>query len=232
MTPNNNNTPTADWSVIFDVDGTMVNNSRYHKNAWIELGHRHDIGIDEEFYMTHIHSKSNVDIAYTVFADMVGVEKGLALGEEKGAIYREMYRPDVKEMPGFTNLIKQLTAIGVQCAAASNSPKPNIDMVLEELNLAHHFKVIIDNGQVKQGKPDPEMFLTAAKQMNTPPARCIVVEDSISGYLAAEAANMPYIVITAGSYIPDLKKAKKASALHKDFTTVTIEKLKNHLTSQ
>jgi len=224
--PKKNLNEKPEWAMIFDVDGTMVDNSKYHESAWIELGKRHNIPIDHNFYMKNIHSKSNIDVAHDVFKEMVGLEKGLSFGVEKGAIYRQMYRPVLREIPGFTNLIKILSSMNVPCAAASNSPRPNIDMVLEELKIENCFCAVIDNSQVKKGKPDPEMFLAAAEKMQVHPSKCIVIEDSISGFKAAENAKMPYIVITVGANQKDLKYAVNPKAMHKDFTTLTIEELK------
>lgn len=217
------------WAVIFDVDGTMVDNSRYHEKAWIELGRRHGIPIDHNFYMNSIHSKSNINVANDVFADMVGLEKGLSFGLEKGAIYRELYRPLLKEIAGFTAFLRKLCSAEAACCAASNSPRPNIDMVVEELDIGDCLNCIIDNGMVKRGKPDPEMFLAAADKMRVSPAKCVVIEDSVSGFAAAESAEMPYVVITAGASPEDLPKAVNARAVHRDFTDITVGELKSFL---
>jgi HAD superfamily hydrolase (TIGR01509 family) len=210
----------ARWGVIFDVDGTMVDNAAYHANAWIELGRRHGLPITGEYYRTHIHARSNDKNVQGLFAGRATPEMVEKIGSEKEAIYRDSFRPVIAEIPGLTNLLKAFNAGGIPCAAASNSPRENVDMVLDELDIRKYFSVVIDRGQIARGKPDPEMFLTAAARLGLGPERCLVVEDSHSGFKAAENAGMKYIVITAGADEEELKQAARAAAMHHDFTRI------------
>ncbi len=226
MSPISKKVPPHRWAVIFDVDGTMVDNSSYHEMAWIELGRRHNIAIDHRFYMDNIHSRSNIHVAHDVFAEMVGLEKGLLFGVEKSAIYRQLYRRHLREIPGFTKLLRSLRSQGIACCAASNSPRANIDMVIEELAIQDCISYIVDNSMVKKGKPSPEMFLAAAAALGVASCNCVVVEDSVSGFKAADNAGMSYIAITVGANAKDLPFAATARAVHHDFTTVTVEQLR------
>ncbi|NIA17291.1 MAG: HAD-IA family hydrolase, partial [Planctomycetes bacterium] len=170
----------SQWAVIFDVDGTMVDNMQYHESAWIELGRRHGLAIDHKFYLENIHSRNNDQTARKHFAPALGIEKALALGEEKEKIYRETYRHLVREIPGLTDLLGKLERLNVSCAVASNSPTDNVNMILEELGIKQFFKVVMDYTQISKGKPDPEILLTAAERLGVAADRCVVVEDSIS----------------------------------------------------
>ena len=220
----------ATWAVIFDVDGTMVDNVQFHQQAWIELGKRHDIPIDDSYYRTHIHARSNDRIVRTLLGDGATPQAIDKYGSEKETIYRETFRPHAKEIPGLTALLKDLAANSIPCAAASNSPKGNVDMVLEELGIAGYFDFIIDNDQVTKGKPNPEILLTCAEKLALPPSRCIVMEDSLSGFKAAQNAPMPYIVITTGADEKDFPHATNAKAFHQNFTTINTKYLKALLT--
>lgn len=217
------------WAVIFDVDGTMVDNMDYHENAWIELGRRHNLAIDHEFYIEKIHSRNNDDTIRKHFAPTLGTAKALTLSEEKERIYRETYRPVIKEIPGLTSLLVELAELGIFCGVASNSPPDNVGMVLDELGIKHFFNVIVDYTQTSKGKPDPEILLRTAEKLGVAVGRCVVVEDSISGFRAAERAQMPYIVITAGAYKNELKHASGAKAVYEDFTGIRVEHLQNCL---
>jgi len=179
------------WAVIFDVDGTMVNNIAYHQKAWIEFGRRNGITIDEDYYRRNIHSRGNNDIVRNNFPHLIkegSGKNGESVAAEKEMIYREMFRPVVTEIAGLRRLVEELHAAGVPMAAASNSPGGNVEMVLSELGIEKFFEVVIDCEQVRRGKPDPEIFLTAAEKMDIEPGRCVVVEDSISGFEAARRA--------------------------------------------
>ncbi|MBN1457494.1 MAG: HAD family phosphatase [Sedimentisphaerales bacterium] len=218
-------TESAKWGVIFDVDGTMVDNAPYHQQAWIELGKMYELPIDKEFYNKHIHARSNVMIAKILFGDDTSMEKIKKVGAEKEIIYRKNYRPIIKEVSGLTVFLKMLNDNGVSCGAASNSPRENVDMVLDELNIRKYFKAVIDHDKVSRGKPDPEVLLTTAKTMGVAADKCIVFEDAPFGFQAAERANMPYVVITEGANGEDLSEPYNPNAVHKDFTTVTLEEL-------
>ena len=217
-----------EWAVIFDVDGTMVNNLKYHQLAWIELGRRYNLPIDKDFYREKIHSRAYQDIINNNLAHLIEAKDATAIYEEKEAIYREMFAPAVAEIPGLKKLLEELDSLAVPCAIASNSPAVNIDMVLEKLELTHIFKVIVDCMQVLNGKPDPEIFLKASQKLSVPPNRCIVIEDSISGFKAACRAKMRYIAITAGADESN-RAASGASAIHEDFTTITASALENYI---
>jgi beta-phosphoglucomutase family hydrolase len=214
----------AHWGVIFDVDGTMVDNAQYHQAAWTELGARYGKSITSQFYQEHIHAHTNDSIVRTLFGD-VSSEQIAKISNEKEIIYRASFRPAIKEIPGLTNLLKALKNDAVPCAAASNSPEANVDMVLDELNLSQYLDVVINNDQVERGKPDPEIFLTAAVGLHIQPQRCVVFEDSISGFKAARRAKMPCIAITA-RHDNQIHKLIAPPRAYKDFTTITLQELK------
>ena len=207
------------WAVIFDLDGAMVDNALFHQNAWIELCKRHDIDITPEYYRTYIHAKCNERNVKTLFGDNVSDDLIGQISFEKETIYRDTYRPVIKEIFGLTALLEKLNAARVPIAVASNSPKANVDFVLDELDIRNFFDVILDRDQVTTGKPNPEGLLTVASQLNIPASACIVIEDSPSGFKAAQNADMPYVAIKAGS-AQDWQQAQNAAAIYEDFTTI------------
>lgn len=209
------------YAAIFDVDGTMVDNANYHQNAWITLGERYDLAITPEYYLANIHSRSNDKNVRKLFPNADSDEFINRISDEKESIYRSDFRPVLKEIPGLTNLLRELSLQNIPCAAASNSPKANVDMVLDELNIRKYFSVIVDRDQVTTGKPNPEILLNTAKKLAKPPQNCIIFEDSLSGFKAAQNAKIPYIVITAGAIKEELKHAKNPLATYHDFTTIT-----------
>lgn len=214
------------FAAIFDIDGTMVDNAGFHEAAWIELSRRHGKLISAEFYRANIHARSNERNVPVLFGESCSPEFIGKISSEKEQIYRDMFRPAMEELPGLTGLLKALNDRSIPCAAASNSPKDNVDMVLDDLGIRKYFRAVVDRDQVDVGKPHPEIFLVAARKLGFPPDRCIVFEDSASGFAAADAANMPYVVITAGASPEDVKLAVNAKAMHRDFSTVAPDDLK------
>ena len=202
----------------------MVDNAQYHQAAWTELGARYGKSITSQFYREHIHAHTNDSIVRTLFGD-VSNKQIAKISNEKEIIYRASFRPALKEIPGLTNLLKALKNDAVPCGAASNSPQANVDMVLDELNLRQYLDVVINNDQVERGKPDPEILLTAAAGLGIQTERCVVFEDSISGFKAARRAKMPCIAITPR---PDRQILEFIAGprTYRDFTTITLAQLK------
>jgi beta-phosphoglucomutase len=217
----------SDWAVIFDVDGTMVDNARYHEAAWVELGRRHGFGITPDFYRQRIHARSNDRNIRTLLGESASEADIRRLGDEKEQIYRDRFGPVIKEIAGLTNLLAALSAEGVACGAASNSPKPNVDMVLDGLDIRRYFRAVINRDMIRVGKPDPEMFLRISAELSVKPERCVVLEDSASGFLAAERAGMPCIAIAIGADPKDIQTAAHLAAVHQDFTTLSPDLLRS-----
>jgi beta-phosphoglucomutase len=211
----------SDWAVILDVDGTMVDNARYHETAWIELGRRHGFGITPDFYRQRIHARSNDRNIRALLGESASEADIRRLGDEKEQIYRDRFGPVMKEIAGLTNLLMALSAEGVACGAASNSPRANVDMVLDGLEIRRYFRAVIDRDMIRVGKPDPEMFLRVSNDLSIEPRRCIVLEDSASGFLAAQRAGMPCIAIAHGADPEDIRSADHLAAVHRDFTTLS-----------
>ncbi len=217
---------TKSCAVIFDVDGTMVDNGRYHESAWIELGRRHGFPITRDFYRRKIHARSNDRNIRLLLGETAGEEDVRCLGDEKEEIYRENFRPVMKEIAGLTDLLRGLQKAGIVCAAASNSPKANVDMVLDGLRIRQYFRAIVYRDLIRIGKPDPEIFLTVCRQLSMACRRCVVLEDSASGFLAAHRAGMPCIAIAQGADPEDIQTADNLIEVHQNFTTLTSDHLR------
>ena len=215
------------WAVLFGVDGTMVDNRGFHEQAWIELGRVHDVVITPEIYRRHIHSRPNDGNVRFLFGDNDPAAIG-RLSDQKEEIYRAMYRPVLRAIDGLSRLLEALADAGVPCAAVSNSPAANVGMVLDDLAIRRHFRLVLDVSQVSRGKPDPEILYRAAEILGVTPGRCVLLEDSISGFGAAEAADMPYVVISAGADPDELPRAASARAVHHDFTSLTVGELRKY----
>lgn len=222
----------ADWGVIFDLDGTMVNNTSYHRQAWFELCKQHNIPMDMDLYRRKVHARSNDKIVPNLFGDGVDQAFIRQIEDEKETLYRRLYRPVMKPTAGLLPLLNALRAADIPCGTATNSPKDNVDFILDGLNLRPYFKSVFYRDHVKHGKPDPELLLKTAEGLGLPPNRCILFEDSASGFKAARTAGMPYIVITAGGDPNELKEAYDAATVIEDFTHITVDDLPAFLTSR
>lgn len=213
------------WAVIFDVDGTMVDNSRCHLEAWLEFGRQKGFDITEEYYDKHIHSRSNENIMRRLCGEDIEHDKAWEMSMLKEVLYRQMFAPVMKEIAGLGALLKDLKQADVLIAAASNSQQDNVNFVIDGLGIGEYFDVIVHRDMVKVGKPDPTLFLMTVERLGIDKSKCIIVEDSISGFKAAENAGMDYVVVTAGADPEELKYATTARGIYVDHTEMSVEKL-------
>ncbi|MCE5187064.1 MAG: HAD family phosphatase [Planctomycetaceae bacterium] len=210
-----------EFGVIFDIDGTMVNNTPYHRQAWFDLCRRYNIPMDHDSYHQKIHAHSNDYIVPALFGPDVDHAFIRRIENEKESLYRQTFKPFMKPTPGLIDLLEKLRQASIPCAAASNSPKENVDFVLDELNVRHLFTAITFRDLVSVGKPHPELFLKAAEGLALAPHRCLVFEDSASGFQAARAAGMSYVAITFCADPHELTEAHDAAAVRRDFIDLT-----------
>ena len=134
-----------------------------------------------------------------IFAILLGREvsksEGLRLEAEKERIYRDLFRPHRKLLPGLRRLLGELKTHAVPMALATSAPTSNVDFILDGLKARSFFDTVVDASQITHGKPHPEIFLTAAVRLGAAPRNCVVFEDSILGVKAARRAGMPVIGI-------------------------------------
>ena len=96
-------------------------------------------------------------------------------------------------MAGARELLAQLLTAGFRLAVGSSAPPENVDLTLAEMNIRHLFGAVVNGQDVTRGKPDPQVFLLAARRLDVPPRRCVVVEDAPVGIAAAKAAGMAVV---------------------------------------
>src|SRR5208337_5315730 len=115
----------------------------------------------------------------------------------KEELYRYLIRKNgISPLPGVVGWVYRLHEQGWLQAIASSAPRPNVEVVLEGLGAAHCFQAIVSAEDVRRGKPDPDVYLTAASRVGVSPDRCIVVEDAIAGIEGARRAGMRSIGVS------------------------------------
>lgn len=182
-------------AVIFDMDGTLVNNMNFHQRAWIDFLKTYNVNITEEEF----HEKNHGTITEVVprfFSKKLSFEEIVRLGQEKEQLYRDLYRPHLKPIDGLIDFLDKLKEANTRIGLATAGDVPNIDFTIDGLGIRHYFSTITGSEEVKRGKPDPEVYLVTASKMNIDPANCLVVEDTISGIKAGLAAGMQVMAVT------------------------------------
>lgn len=181
-------------AALFDMDGTLVNNTPVHIRAFEIFCERYGVR-DWQQKLGQAYGMGNDDIMRLIMPAEVIREKGFAaLAEEKESLYREIYAPEIQPLPGLIDLLEKLRAAGVRCAVGSSGYKPNVDFVLEKCGIEKYFDIRISGDMVSHCKPDPEIYLTAAAGLGVAPSDCVVYEDAQAGFEAARHAGAGYIV--------------------------------------
>ena len=102
----------------------------------------------------------------------------------------------MKLLPGCENFILELHNMGIPTAIATAAPVENVDFVLDNLNIRRYFKSVLHSGDVRKGKPDPEVFIRSAVNLDLLIEDCVVFEDSVVGAETALNAGCPCVVVT------------------------------------
>ena len=151
------------------MDGTLVANSPVHIRAFEIFCARYGV-TDWKEKLANGFGMGNDDIMRLVMPGEVIREKGLAaLADEKEAIYREIYAPDIRPVEGLKELLERLRAAGIPCAVGSSGCKANVDFVLDSCAIRPYFDAAISGDMVSRCKPDPEIYLTAAAALGVSP---------------------------------------------------------------
>lgn len=209
-------------AVIFDMDGVIVESEYAHIEAERQTFLKHDIRISPK--ELHKYTGTTARIMLTDLIKKYGIDTTFEeIFREKEEILFKLLKKDLHPTKGIIDLLKELKKENVKLAIASSSHGRLIKHVLAGLDIAHFFESIIGAEDIMHSKPDPEIFLKSAKQLNVDPAECVVVEDAKLGVEAAKKAGMKCIGYrNPNSGNQDLSKA---DIVISDFSKLRINEL-------
>jgi beta-phosphoglucomutase len=215
-----------DFSVIFDMDGVIVDNHVYHERAWkIFAGNHNKILKTEDFYK-HF-GGTNREILNDLFGPGLSDDKIKSLAREKEEIYRRIYSTEIKAVNGLERLLISLKDNNIKTAIATSAPLLNVEFVLRETSLSDYFNAVVHDSMISHSKPHPEIYLKTAQALNREPRKCIAIEDTIKGIESARSAGMKVIGI-ATTYPVD--KLKIAGMCIENFNELDTDKLDSIIT--
>ncbi|MFP4090721.1 MAG: HAD family hydrolase [Cyclobacteriaceae bacterium] len=211
-------------ALIFDMDGVIVDNHRYHLKSWLQFFEKHGISMTEKEYKQKVNGRTMGEILPKILDRKMSKEEIMKLGGQKEHVYRDLYAPDIRPVEGLPQFLEELESRNIPHAVATSAPTPNVDFTMERTGLRRFFPTIIDDTMVTKGKPDPEVYLTAAKALDMPPERCVVFEDAILGIQAGKNAGMK-VVGVATTHSREELEAEDTDYVIDDFTGLSMEKL-------
>lgn len=212
----------AQIAALFDMDGVIVHTNPYHKKAFKIFLDKYDISISDQELKDHVYGRTNEEIFPYIFGDKYTEEKGKEWADEKEAMFRDLYKEDVEPVSGLLDFLDELQRRKIKAAVGTSAPVENLDFIMDSLDLRHYFDAFLHSANVSKGKPDPEIYLKAAEQLNVDPNSCVVFEDSVAGVKAGLNAKMK-VVAVATTHTPE--EFEGAHLVIEDFEGLTMERL-------
>lgn len=207
---------------IFDLDGVIVNTVPLHFKAWQRMFEEYGHKFTMDDYLAKVDGRPRLEGAAAILTELNSDEIEKA-GTKKQGYYLELLDAEPVEIfASSVKLIRELKEIDVKLAGASSSK--NAVRILKKINLYGLFDANVSGADFEKGKPDPEIFLTAAARMGVKPHECVVFEDAKSGVEAALAGGFYCIAIDRHANPQALKGADK---LVKDLSELTVEDILN-----
>lgn len=169
---------------IFDLDGVLVDTIPLHYAAWKRMFDEYGYEFDESIYRQKVDGRPRLDGVRNVMFDL-SLEDAIEAGNCKQGYYMDMIKQGrLQSFATSISFLKALKSRGIVLAAASSSV--NAQAILEEIGVLSDFGIVVTSADITHGKPDPEIFLTAAKSIGLSADECVVFEDAESGVEAAK----------------------------------------------
>ncbi|PTQ99643.1 HAD superfamily hydrolase (TIGR01509 family) [Mucilaginibacter yixingensis] len=212
-------TTTTPKALIFDLNGTMINDMDFHSRAWYHLLNDE---LGGNFTWKEVKQNmygKNPELLVRMFGpDRFTQAEMETLSVEKEKRYQKEYLPQLTLLPGLMEFLEKAHQAGIPMAIGSAAIPFNIDFVLDNLNIRHYFKAIVSADDVLLSKPHPETYLKVAAMLQVNPADCLVFEDVPKGGEAANNAGMKCVILTTTHEEHEFKYLPNVLHFAADFT--------------
>jgi HAD superfamily hydrolase (TIGR01509 family) len=192
-------------AVLWDMDGVLADTTALHYATWEQALTRLGLPFDKQKFQD-IYGLKNHDLLPRLVGkplDPIYVEQVAA---QKELAFRQTLAGQIQPLPGVLEWLERFNVWHCKQAVASSAPPENVETLVDELGLRKYFSTLVTPGSLP-GKPDPAVFLLAARQLDAVPQNCLVIEDSIPGVEAAHRAMMKCIAVTTTNPPEALQKA-------------------------
>jgi HAD superfamily hydrolase (TIGR01509 family) len=217
------------WGAIFDWDGVIIDSSTHHEESWERLAAETGHSLPPGHFKRGFGMKNE-----RIIPDLLGwsfdPDEIRRLSLRKEVLYREIVQEwGIAPLPGVVMWLDRLRDLQIPCAIGSSTHRLNIDTGLSILGFMDRFASVVTAEDVRTGKPDPEVFLTAAARIRVPPERCVVFEDALVGIEAAHRGGMQVVAVATTNPIDLLETADVA--VHR-LDELTVDQLASRLASK
>jgi beta-phosphoglucomutase len=180
-------------AVIFDMDGVLIDTYQAHFQSWQQMAAESGVSMTEPQFAQSFGRTSREIIGSLWGPGRFQAAEIARLDARKEELFRRIIAADFPRMPAARELLVALHRAGFLLAIGSSAPPENVDLALDRMEAESLFEAVVTGQDIRRGKPDPQVFLTAAARLRVPPEWCAVVEDAPAGIAAALAAEMTAI---------------------------------------
>lgn len=196
----------ADFVLIFDLDGVIADTGDLHEKAWFSYCEKYNIHITSKLFRKQLFGRSNKETFKILLNREIDDNELSSIVNEKESFFRKLASGNLTPVKGLVNFLDMAEKTGISMSVASSAPLINVEFTLEQTGTARYFRTITSAEEVINSKPNPDIFLLAAKKMGTPANKCLVFEDSFAGIEAAEKAGMKLITLATTHSQEELPK--------------------------
>jgi len=192
---------------IFDMDGVLIDSGVWHRAAWQAL--LAEMGLDParpDFWRLTI-GRPGEEAVPLLLGKTLPDREARRLARRKRDLYVELARGGLRAVEGAPAFIEHLARRGIPRAVGTSASRMDVERMLGAVGLRRHFEVVVTSEDVRLGKPDPEVYVLAARRLGAAPGACVVFEDSVVGIQAARRAGMRAIGVTTAYGEEELRAA-------------------------
>ena len=214
-------------SVIFDMDGVLIDSNPIHVEKWAEFLTERGVDFKSEDLPRQILGHGNFDCFRAFFGSSLSREEMRELENMLESRFRETFARRAAPLPGLVPLLEAIRDEGIPLAVASSAVRDNVEFVLETLRLKSFFPVVVTGDDFPHAKPHPGIYLLAAEKLATPPADCVAFEDSFVGIEAAKRAGMKCIAVASSFPEEDLRTQTEADGVIGGFEKYDVKQIRS-----
>jgi beta-phosphoglucomutase len=215
---------TENCAVLWDMDGVLVDSAALHRRAWRVFLTQKGLTVTDEIFERGF-GQPNEQVLPGYFPGLTDPEIRL-LSAEKEACYRKLVRQEgIYPIPGVLTWMDHFSRARIHQVLATSGCRANANMIADLTGARTYLTTIVAAEDISRGKPHPDVFVRAAEQVDVPPERCLVIEDSLHGVRAARAANMRCLALETTHSAAELGEADLVIRDMRIFTWETWHKL-------
>ncbi len=193
---------------IFDLDGVLVDSSRIHHDGWRKVLRQFGKDLDFQFFKREMFGKRGPESLAVIFGEAKFTpQEAKEISDRVDRNFVDTVADSGEPIKGAIEFVRRLHDSGNRIALATSAPRPNVDAFLDAFSLRGIFDAEVCGDDVRDGKPDPEVFLKAASMLCVEPGECVVFEDSLPGVTAAKAAGISCVAVLTTTTREYLKQA-------------------------